>query len=258
MSLFHTAPLDPIFWLHHCNIDRLWEIWRNLQNTELPTVTPWLDFRFGFGTGTARLELAVADVQHTTLPPLGYSYAGVPVPPGAVPGAVPGPAGITEEVMEEPPELVGASDEPVSVGAGPGRARLAVAPSTRPPGPAPAGAEVAAGRTFLTLEHITGTGLGAGVYVVSLSVPDAVDPLEMPDRQVGRFSTFGLIEASDTGGEMAGSGLTFTFDITDLVERLESSGDWDPDHLDIAISPARPVEGDVEEIRIGRVGVYRE
>ena len=24
-----TAALDPIFWLHHCNIDRLWEVWRN-------------------------------------------------------------------------------------------------------------------------------------------------------------------------------------------------------------------------------------
>ena len=23
-----TAALDPIFWLHHANIDRLWEWWR--------------------------------------------------------------------------------------------------------------------------------------------------------------------------------------------------------------------------------------
>ncbi len=22
-----TAALDPIFWLHHANIDRLWEVW---------------------------------------------------------------------------------------------------------------------------------------------------------------------------------------------------------------------------------------
>ncbi len=27
MSLFATAGLDPIFWLHHCEIDRLWNLW---------------------------------------------------------------------------------------------------------------------------------------------------------------------------------------------------------------------------------------
>jgi tyrosinase len=28
MGKFETAGLDPVFWLHHCNIDRLWELWR--------------------------------------------------------------------------------------------------------------------------------------------------------------------------------------------------------------------------------------
>lgn len=27
MCAFDTAGLDPIFWLHHCNIDRLWNLW---------------------------------------------------------------------------------------------------------------------------------------------------------------------------------------------------------------------------------------
>lgn len=31
MNGFSTAPLDPIFWLHHCNIDRLWEVWVQRQ-----------------------------------------------------------------------------------------------------------------------------------------------------------------------------------------------------------------------------------
>jgi tyrosinase len=29
MSDPSTAALDPIFWLHHANIDRMWEVWRN-------------------------------------------------------------------------------------------------------------------------------------------------------------------------------------------------------------------------------------
>ena len=27
------SPLDPIFWLHHCNIDRLWAQWQDAGNT---------------------------------------------------------------------------------------------------------------------------------------------------------------------------------------------------------------------------------
>ncbi len=35
-----TSPNDPVFWLHHCNIDRLWPLWRDQHPTEavyLPT-----------------------------------------------------------------------------------------------------------------------------------------------------------------------------------------------------------------------------
>jgi tyrosinase-like protein len=44
-----TAALDPIFWVHHCNIDRLWNLWACLPNRSwgnVPTAawlnaTPW-------------------------------------------------------------------------------------------------------------------------------------------------------------------------------------------------------------------------
>ncbi len=25
------SPLDPVFWLHHCNVDRMWEVWKVKQ-----------------------------------------------------------------------------------------------------------------------------------------------------------------------------------------------------------------------------------
>jgi tyrosinase len=28
MSAIPTAPADPIFWMHHANIDRLWAVWQ--------------------------------------------------------------------------------------------------------------------------------------------------------------------------------------------------------------------------------------
>lgn len=38
-----TAGLDPAFWLHHCNIDRLWEVWKTSDVTHMnPTDPKWL------------------------------------------------------------------------------------------------------------------------------------------------------------------------------------------------------------------------
>lgn len=38
-----TAALDPVFWLHHCNIDRLWEVWLSLPPSQGNPLDPeWL------------------------------------------------------------------------------------------------------------------------------------------------------------------------------------------------------------------------
>ena len=43
MSDPDLAGLDPIFWLHHANIDRLWEVWRQEQTSQgNPTDANWL------------------------------------------------------------------------------------------------------------------------------------------------------------------------------------------------------------------------
>ena len=36
MGAFDTAPLDPVFWLHHANIDRLWAVWLAQPNRSNP------------------------------------------------------------------------------------------------------------------------------------------------------------------------------------------------------------------------------
>src|SRR6266446_2101753 len=44
-----TAGRDPIFWLHHANIDRLWEAWlRQGNNRHDPEDSKWLDTKFSF------------------------------------------------------------------------------------------------------------------------------------------------------------------------------------------------------------------
>ena len=44
MSYPRTAALDPIFWLHHANIDRLWEVWRRNPPAHMdPTDPNWIN-----------------------------------------------------------------------------------------------------------------------------------------------------------------------------------------------------------------------
>jgi hypothetical protein len=32
------SPLDPIFWLHHCNIDRIWDSWLAQRHSNSPAL----------------------------------------------------------------------------------------------------------------------------------------------------------------------------------------------------------------------------
>ena len=85
MSDFTTAGRDPIFFAHHGNLDRLWEIWRKdpaRKNTE-PTSNAFLKHKFVFTwlDGTP-IEVAVEDTLDTRK--LGYVYDNLDVfRPGA-------------------------------------------------------------------------------------------------------------------------------------------------------------------------------
>lgn len=74
MGGFTTAPLDPIFWMHHCNIDRIWEVWVAKGNKN-PTDKKWTDekFRFRDVTGASN-ELTPGEVVNTKAKPLFYEY----------------------------------------------------------------------------------------------------------------------------------------------------------------------------------------
>lgn len=66
MGSISTAAWDPIFWSHHCMIDRLWYLWqlRHGVNNITPALLPMVLQPFG---------LKVQDVLSTTQ--LGYTYA---------------------------------------------------------------------------------------------------------------------------------------------------------------------------------------
>ena len=66
MGSLGTAAWDPIFWSHHCNIDRLWYLWqlKHGVNNISPALLPMVLQPFG---------LKVQDV--LSINALGYEYA---------------------------------------------------------------------------------------------------------------------------------------------------------------------------------------
>jgi len=79
MAEFSTVGGDPMFYLHHANIDRLWESWNRLGNTN-PTDPKYLNRKFSYGDRSGkRVDLPVSATDRTA--PLGYEYASYEKPP---------------------------------------------------------------------------------------------------------------------------------------------------------------------------------
>ncbi|GMI72805.1 hypothetical protein HRI_000949800 [Hibiscus trionum] len=81
MGNFYSAGRDPVFYAHHSNVDRLWNIWKSLPGKKRRdfTSTDWLDSSFVFYDENANLVRAkVRDCLDTRT--LGYDYQRVEIP----------------------------------------------------------------------------------------------------------------------------------------------------------------------------------
>jgi len=72
MGSIPWAANDPIFWMHHCNIDRMWASW-NAHGGCNPGSKSWLDHTFTFPDGDGNSVVAkISDFK--ALGPLNYAY----------------------------------------------------------------------------------------------------------------------------------------------------------------------------------------
>lgn len=76
MGAFATAGQDPIFWLHHCNIDRLWEKWLAQGGGRVnPIGDPtWMNTNFTFADENGNLVQMSGDEILYTVNQLNYQY----------------------------------------------------------------------------------------------------------------------------------------------------------------------------------------
>jgi tyrosinase len=264
MGRFHTAGLDPLFWLHHANIDRLWEVWRRRDPQHLdPTDSQWLTtptFELHDGGGNV-VSFTAQQVVDTKAAPLLYEYEDVADPLGG--GIEAALEGVRRPAMAERriPEMVGATEQPVELAGRPTSTSLEV---KAPTGPA---LEAATGggpppRVFLNFENITGAGEPPS-YAVYVNLPEGAAPEQHRDRLVGVLPMFGVAEATSTEQGHPGSGLHYALDASEVIGRLEAAGEWEPANLRVtfvprrrSVPPAGGLEAAPQPIRVGQVSLY--
>ena len=255
MGSFFTAALDPIFWLHHANLDRLWQVWIDLGNPVPRRQRAWMDTSFTFpAPDGGSVTWSVAEVLDTGN--LGYRYDDVD-PPSGVAAALDRPARPraaddeptsptpqrevlrlrrqatppTEETdLPTPPRVLGAVSD--------------VALSTAVPVDIPLTGDAGEGRTYLLVEGVTGTS-GATAYVLYLGVPPEGQPARHQELRVGVLSTFGVLEASVPSERHDGDGVTATYDVTAARSLLEAEGRWD-DVARVSVVTAQPEPEEID------------
>lgn len=246
MSRFHTAALDPIFWLHHCNLDRLWDVWIQRYGQEsLPQSEAWLGTTFKFFDADKSLveNLTVGDILVSA--DLGYTYESTD-PPAGMPPAQPPPAGaFGEEAAVGKPQLVGATEGvPMS-----SRADVPIDIEAPPAGAFGEGAD-GPQRWYVRVEDLTGLDPRASAYDVYVNLPEDGDPREHPQHRVGAIPSFGIPEM--TAGKTS-VGRTVVFEITDALTLVGGGG---PVVITLVPTDVTGEACDGGDVHAGRVSIY--
>lgn len=269
-----TAALDPIFYLHHANIDRMWASW-NAHGNANPTSTDWLNGPLRpFVMPTPKGEpWYYSPMQVANVNELRYSYQEVgTIRPGPHPleirlarlGALNTPpqmqGGRAKVTVSRPPELLGASTGTIVVeGAGSRPVSVTVDANVRRKVATSMALVSAAGlpdRTYLKLDDVRGT-FDATLLGVHVNLIDASRADERRATFAGQVALFGLRRASMPDGQHGGGGLSFILDITHLVDDMIMSKTFDVGSLQVSLLPRRALPGGVK-ITVGRISIYRE
>ena len=261
MSDPFLAGLDPIFWLHHCNVDRLWAAWLARAANTQENSPDWRN-----GPAPRRFEIPAADgnlvvfYPAETLPGgrLAPSYDDMTAGTGL--GAL--PASVDEEPdamnatlsSEGPPEatLMGANGEALTVTDGP--VATTVTFDTEQTEIAFAGEEQ---QVLLNLEGVRGT-TPSGVLTISIrpKQPGAEPAADVPPVVVKSVALFGLEIASDPASDHGGNGISMAVDVTDLLKQLGQEAGAPLEELEVRLEqPGGPSK---KSITVERVSLYRQ
>ena len=221
------SPLDPVFWLHHGNIDRLWNKWIQLGGGRAnPTGdTAWMNQPFTFfDENGAAVTIKGADVLNTSKQ-LGYRYDDDPV--------------ITSSLWKRQIRVAQLVELEIAKLPSPGPVKLTARAQklTMPIGAD--GKRMVAGlakdqRVTLRISDIRFDAPVGLTYLVFLNLPDA-DRAKADSTHPSYVGTLGFFGAHPAAGGHVHEGGTEEYDVTRVVKRLGGL-----DKLDVTILPSLP------------------
>jgi tyrosinase len=220
MSSLFRSPRDPVFWLHHCEIDRIWE--GAMKAGFQPPAGAWLNNKHQFFDESGKLvELTNKDVLKTELikdlP--GYVYQTVPQPPAAPPIAV------AAQAPEAGPRRALAAAANIAVRGGMQTTVMVVV------APLDAASLAADGtrRIKLEISDVTLDRRAAAEIGLYVNAPADATGETLRKYEVGILSTFGILPGAGpthAGHAADGPPNVQSFDVTDVVVQLQREGRW--------------------------------
>jgi tyrosinase len=261
-----TAANDPIFWLHHCNIDRLWNRWLNQGQRSDPNDPVWAGQSFTFAAPGGQSTQTVCkflnyvpgnliDYQYDdpqahdpagdasacqgTPPPLVASQLAVHAKPGAMHAMA--AKATTTSLATFPPRL--------SLLAKPTSFKLEIPAEHR--GTLTTMAEAspgASGELSLEVSGIDAKSLDGGYYDVYVNLPQGAQPDPNGSSFVGSISSFAM--KGRAKHLAAGQQLSKVFSLTKALKKLQTDQRWNNSELNITFVPHEMPPGDPNATRM--------
>jgi hypothetical protein len=243
MGQVPTAAQDPIFWLHHCNIDRLWEVWIGQGGGRANPSTPaWLNQTFSFFDETGTQRTVPVSRGLNTCRGLGYKY-----PPPLKLRPWPFPLILLLNELRaadiQAPDTVAAVR--AELGGRPAELKLALPPAAR--------------HLYLAFDDIA-VDNPDGYYEIYFNPPAGKTPDPSDPSYGGNLVLFGLSEKERAVGH-AGMDMPMgpprrVFDITPKLAQLRAARGFDSAALRVVLvlrttEGAKPDDG--VRVRIGKV-----
>ena len=277
MGVPATAALDPVFYLHHANIDRMWAAWNETGHNENPTNANWLEGPTAQGDREFVMPLDAAglawpfnpqDVDTTNNVKFyngeiySYTYDDLALtsfdttPPAEARGNVIkrfsklGVSNVEAGVAMSPKrnqELVGASSGSLNLTGSEAKTNVKLQSSSWKSVEKSllrASVSNVPDEVYLQLEGVKG---GSDANFLSVYVNG---------KFVKSVSLFGLLSASLSSAAHGDSGLNFKFNITNIIDDLHLDKAIDVDSLDVQVKAKKPLPSG-HEITITRIGIYR-
>lgn len=240
-----TAANDPIFWLHHGNIDRVWDQWLNLNAGRMnPSDPGFLNQEYSFADENgATVTVKVNDIISSA--GLGYCYDDVPNPPMFVSGTeAAGKSRVVASSVKGLSELTPPEDaEPISLGFEKHSATVPVLKDGAAALRESLSEPQRAAKVLLDIQGITIQEVPNFTFGVYVNLPK--DEMNAKNRRLHYAGSINFFGRGHKKGHPHRrdhvTTFTQTFNVTRVINHLRKSTDWNDGEFSVTLVPVAPI-----------------